>query len=222
MSGKVKLYYFDGRGRMESVRWLLAAAGIEFEEEFLDSREQYLKMVKDGLLMFEQVPMVEIDGLKLVQTRAILNYISAKAGLQGKDMKERVLVDMYVEGARDLGDMLLPLQFLPAENRENSLKNLRGKACNRYYPVFEKVLREKGGGFLVGNAFTQADLQLLEVIIMVDERMPDVLKDFPHLQEFKTHVSALPKIHAFLQPGSQRKRMPDDTYVNTVRKVLNM
>ena len=29
MSGKVVLYYFNGRGRMESVRWLLAAAGVE-------------------------------------------------------------------------------------------------------------------------------------------------------------------------------------------------
>lgn len=29
MAGKPKLYYFDGRGKMESIRWLLAAAGIE-------------------------------------------------------------------------------------------------------------------------------------------------------------------------------------------------
>lgn len=29
MSAKPKLYYFDGRGKMESIRWLLAAAGVE-------------------------------------------------------------------------------------------------------------------------------------------------------------------------------------------------
>lgn len=29
MAGKLKLYYFDGRGKMESIRWLLAAAGVE-------------------------------------------------------------------------------------------------------------------------------------------------------------------------------------------------
>lgn len=29
MAGKPKLYYFNGRGKMESVRWLLAAAGVE-------------------------------------------------------------------------------------------------------------------------------------------------------------------------------------------------
>ena len=29
METKPKLYYFQGRGRMESIRWLLAAAGVE-------------------------------------------------------------------------------------------------------------------------------------------------------------------------------------------------
>lgn len=29
MTGKPVLHYFNGRGRMESVRWLLAAAGVE-------------------------------------------------------------------------------------------------------------------------------------------------------------------------------------------------
>jgi hypothetical protein len=29
MAAKPKLYYFNGRGRMESIRWLLAAAGVE-------------------------------------------------------------------------------------------------------------------------------------------------------------------------------------------------
>lgn len=48
----------------------------------------------DGNLMFEQVPMVEIDGMKLVQTRAILNYIATKYDLYGKDMKERALYDV--------------------------------------------------------------------------------------------------------------------------------
>lgn len=29
MSGKPRLTYFNGRGRMEAIRWLLAAAGVE-------------------------------------------------------------------------------------------------------------------------------------------------------------------------------------------------
>lgn len=45
----------------------------------------------DGSLLFQQVPMVEMDGMKLVQTRAIANYISTKYNLYGKDLKERTL-----------------------------------------------------------------------------------------------------------------------------------
>ena len=45
--------------------------------------------------MFQQVPMVEIDGMKLMQTRAILNYIATKHNLYGKDMKERALYGSF-------------------------------------------------------------------------------------------------------------------------------
>ncbi|MGH0148831.1 UNVERIFIED_CONTAM: hypothetical protein FKN15_013791 [Acipenser sinensis] len=45
----------------------------------------------NGALMFQQVPLVEIDGMKLIQTKAILNYIAAKYNLYGKDLKERVM-----------------------------------------------------------------------------------------------------------------------------------
>ena len=45
--------------------------------------------------MFQQVPMVEIDGMKLVQTRAILNYIATKYNLYGRDMKERALYGIF-------------------------------------------------------------------------------------------------------------------------------
>lgn len=33
MAGKPVLHYFDGRGRMEPIRWLLAAAGVEVRSD---------------------------------------------------------------------------------------------------------------------------------------------------------------------------------------------
>lgn len=41
--------------------------------------------------MFQQVPMVEIDGMTLIQTKAILNYIAEKYHLHGADIKDRVM-----------------------------------------------------------------------------------------------------------------------------------
>ncbi|NXY82553.1 GSTA3 transferase, partial [Alcedo cyanopectus] len=222
MAQKTKLYYFDGRGKMESVRWLLAAAGVEFEEEFLETREQYEKLLKGGSLIFQQVPMVEIDGMKMVQTRAILNYIAAKYNLYGKDLKERALIDMYVGGTDDLMSFIMTFPFLSAEDKEKQRALIVQKATSRYFPAYEKVLKDHGQDFLVGNNFTWADVHLLEAIFMVEEKKTDVLSGFPHLQAFKTRISSIPTIKKFLEPGSQRKPVPDDKYVETVRRVLCM
>ncbi|XP_073691339.1 glutathione S-transferase 3-like [Garra rufa] len=219
MAQKVVLHYFNGRGKMEPVRWLLAAAGVEFEEVFLTKREQYEKLLNDGALMFQQVPLVEIDGMKLVQTKAILNYIAGKYNLYGKDLKERALIDMYSEGAIDVMDMILVLPFTPPENKQTLLGNVEEKAKDRFLPVYEKGL--KNSQFLVGNQLSRADIHLLEVILMLQELYPTILATFPKLQAFQEKMKALPTISKFLQPGSARKSPPDEAYVKTVKGVLS-
>ncbi|NWH57332.1 GSTA3 transferase, partial [Geococcyx californianus] len=222
MSGKPRLTYFNGRGRMEPVRWLLAAAGVEFEEKFLESRQQYEKLIKNGDLMFQQVPLVEIDGMKMVQTKAILNYIAGNYNLYGKDLKERALIDMYVEGITDLMQMILMFPFSPPEAKEKNLESIKERATNRYFPVFEKVLKQHGQDFLVGNKFSWADVQLIEAILAVEEKIPAVLSAFPQLQAFKVRMSNMPTIKKFLQPGSPRKPPPDEHYVETVMNILKI
>ncbi|XP_060677585.1 glutathione S-transferase, alpha tandem duplicate 1 [Hemiscyllium ocellatum] len=217
---KPKLHYFNGRGKMESIRWLLAVAGVEFEEEFLETRDQYEKLLKDGALLFEQVPMVEIDGMKLVQTNAILNYIAAKYNLYGKDIKERALIDMYAEGARDLMTLVMRLPFAPSEQKQSELIQINNKAKNRYFPAFEKVLKSSQTGYLVGNQLSVADLHLLEAILMIEDNTPHVLKHFPCLEQFKLKLENIQRIQKFLQPGSPRKSPPDDHYIKVVKEVL--
>uniref|UniRef100_A0A8D0C5R0 glutathione transferase n=1 Tax=Salvator merianae TaxID=96440 RepID=A0A8D0C5R0_SALMN len=222
MGEKTRLTYFNGRGRMESIRWLLATAEVEFEETFLETREQYLQLIKDGCLLFDQVPLVEMDGLKLVQTRAILNYIAGKYNLHGKDLKERVQIDMYVEGISDLLAPLLMYPFSPSEKKKEHLASILEKATTKYFPVYERALKQHGQDFLVGSCLSWADVQLLEAILAIEEKKADVLAQFPQLQAFKKRISNIPSIKKFLQPGSQRKPPPDDAYVALVRKVLNM
>ncbi|KAM4902992.1 glutathione S-transferase-like [Sylvia borin] len=219
MSGKPRLHYFDGRGRMEPIRWLLAAAGVEFEELYLKKKDDLTKLRNDGSLLYQQVPMVEIDGMKLVQTRAIANYISTKYNLYGKDLKERVLIDMYVEGMFDLNELLMKHGYLPADQKEEHFANMMDKTENRYFPVFEKVLKDHGKDFLVGNQLSRADVQLLEIILMAEEWKPDVLANFPLLQSFKARISNIPTIKKFLQPGSQRKPLIRE---EEVPKVINL
>ncbi|XP_075058592.1 glutathione S-transferase 3-like isoform X3 [Mixophyes fleayi] len=218
MAAKPKLHYFNGRGRMECVRWLLSAAGVAFDEQLYDSKEEYEKLLKSGDLMFQQVPLVEIDGLKLVQTRAILSYIAGKYNLYGKDLKERAYIDMYVEGVCELVLLVLLSFFLPEDDKEKQRCLIKDKALHRYFPVYNKALENQD--FLVGNQLSMADVLLLDAILSVQEFHDDILQDFPNLQAFKERISEIPTINKFLQPGSQRKPMADAVYVETVKKLL--
>lgn len=219
MAGKVVLHYFNGRGKMESIRWLLAAAGIDFEENLLTTREQYLKLLADGALMFEQVPLVDIDGMRLIQTKAILKYIAEKYDMQGKDLKERAMVYMYSEGLMDLMEMIMMTPFTPPADLPDKLDAIKSKANSRYLPVYEKALL--GRELLVGSTLSVADVHLMECSLMLEELFPDILGGYPNVKAFQEKTAKLPNIAKFLQPGSKRKSRPDDVYVKTVMEVLN-
>ncbi|XP_034377632.1 glutathione S-transferase alpha-3 [Arvicanthis niloticus] len=221
MSGKPVLHYFDGRGRMEPIRWLLAAAGVEFEEQFLKTRDDLARLRNDGSLMFDQVPMVEIDGMKLVQTKAILNYIAAKYNLYGKDIKERAIIDMYTEGMADLDDIVIHHPYIPPGEKEASLAKIKDKARNRYFPAYEKVLKSHGQDYLVGNRLSKADVYLVQILYHVEELDPSVLANFPLLKALRTRVSNLPTVKKFLQPGSQRKPLEDAKCVESAVKIFS-
>lgn len=222
MAGKPILHYFNGRGRMECIRWLLAAAGVEFEEKFIKTPEDLDKLTNDGSLLFQQVPMVEIDGMKLVQTRAILNYIATKYNLYGKDAKERALIDMYTEGVADLGEMILLLPLCPPNEKDAKVASIKEKSTNRYLPAFEKVLKSHGQDYLVGNKLSRADIQLVELLYYVEELDPSLLANFPLLKALKTRVSNLPTVKKFLQPGSQRKPPMDAKKLEEAKNIFRI
>ncbi|XP_007934332.1 glutathione S-transferase A2 [Orycteropus afer afer] len=222
MAGKPKLHYFNGRGRMECIRWLLAAAGVEFEEIFIEGPEDLEKLKNDGSLLFQQVPMVEIDGMKLVQTRAILNYISTKYNLYGKDMKERALIDMYTEGVADLNEMLLLLPLCPPGEKDAKIALIKERTTNRYFPAFEKVLKSHGQDYLVGNKLSKADIHLVELLYFVEELDSTLIASFPLLKALKARVSNLPTVKKFLQPGSQRKPPLDEKRLEEAKKIFKI
>ncbi|XP_006056836.4 glutathione S-transferase A2 isoform X1 [Bubalus bubalis] len=222
MAGKPKLHYFNGRGRMECIRWLLAAAGVEFEEKFIEQPEDLDKLRNDGSLMFQQVPMVEIDGIKLVQTRAILNYVATKYNLYGKDMKERALIDMYSEGVADLGEMIMLLPLCPPDQKDAKVAQIKERTTNRYFPAFEKVLKNHGQDYFVGNKLSKADIHLVELLYYVEELDPSLLANFPLLKGLKARVSSLPAVKKFLQPGSQRKPPMDEKNLEETKRIFRI
>jgi len=207
------LHYFNGRGKAEGIRLMLAAAGVQFTEApFIKEFSQMEKLRKDGSLLFQQIPLLEIDGKKLVQSHAILRYIARKYNLYGKNDDEKVQIDILTEGTRDfLGFFALFSKMDDAK----VLDDIRKKALPRYMPVFEKIISESKSGYLVGDVLSMADVCLLEILLHIPERIPEGFDGYPKLKEYMIRISSLPTIAAFLK-GTQRKRPNDAQYAKDV------
>jgi len=208
------LHYFDGRGKAEGIRLMLAAAVVQFTEApFIKEAAQMEKLRKDGVLLFQQLPLLEMDGKNLVQSAAILRHIARKYNLYGKDADEKLQVDILTDGTRDFLGFFMGFAFA---DDAKLLDDIRKKALPRYMPVYEKILTESKSGYLVGDTLSMADVLLLEVLLHIPERAPEGFDGYPKLKEYMNRISSLPKIAAFLK-GPQRKRPNDAQYAKDVK-----
>jgi glutathione S-transferase len=96
-SDEAQLHYFRGRGRAEQSRWMLAATGTRFVNTCLAKKADFARLNADGALLFGQVPLLQIDGLNIVQSQAIVRYLAHKHGLCGASAAERALADQVAE-----------------------------------------------------------------------------------------------------------------------------
>jgi glutathione S-transferase len=64
-TGMTRLHYFKGRGRAETTRWMLAINQIAFENVPVETPKAFATLRATGKLPFDQMPLLEIDGLNL-------------------------------------------------------------------------------------------------------------------------------------------------------------
>ena len=90
-----KVIYFNGRGRAELARLLLAAAGQQYEDVRFE-KEKWPE--HKASTPFGQVPVLEVtEGgktLKLSQSLAIARFLARRFNLDGKTDFDKAEVDM--------------------------------------------------------------------------------------------------------------------------------
>lgn len=202
---QLRLTYFDAPGRAEPVRIALFLAGVAFEDRRLNY-PGFAALKEQGAFPLGSVPVLEVDGVTLVQTGAMLRYAAhlGGGGLYPADAMQAFLVDSVIDTLNDtVAHALTPslLERDPAKKLEMR-KALVAGTLARALRYLEGLCARSEGPFLLGASLTIADL-LLGVTVqqyrsgVLDGIGPEVLEPYPRLCALGDAFAAHPSIAAW-------------------------
>jgi len=158
---QLTLTYFDAPGRAEPIRVALRMAGVAFEDRRL-SFPEFGAAKAGGELPLAQVPMLQVDTERVVQTGAILRYAAGLGGgaLYPSDPLLALRVDSALATINDtLSHALTP--SLWERDPEVKLQMRRDFAAGpmaRAYGYLAGLIAASGGPFVAGASLSIADL----------------------------------------------------------------
>lgn len=207
------LTYWDGHGNAEHIRLMMAACGQEWEDKValdpsgathLSTKAQADDIISAGMLAFDQLPLLQIDGLNIVQKMAAVRYLARKYGLYGNDNAEATQIDILSESIIDFGG--------GAKEEKNQ---------DKYMPRLERCLRGGSGGFLVGGSLSFVDVTLFKVIDDVVATNGDgFLGKYPAIAGHYQMMQANERIAAYLASDKRFPRPGRDGYMERVKATI--
>lgn len=211
-----KLTYFRGRGRAETTRWMLAAAGVEFVNLPIDTAEELAALRAAGKLPFDQMPLLELDGHHLSQSSAMIRYLARRGGLYGANDRDAMWADMIAGAVADFAETAMQAAFKPSA--EIATAELETRFA-KFGPRFEARIAAQGSGFCAAGRMTFADVVLAEALSSYLEWLPGLLERTPGLKALYEKVTSDPLIASYLA-SDLRYPKPDDDYVIAAARVL--
>ncbi|XP_077991408.1 hematopoietic prostaglandin D synthase-like [Glandiceps talaboti] len=206
-SPKYILTYFNIRARAEISRFVLAAAGVEYKDIRI-VRSDWPSIKNYDKYPFLRLPILEVDGTVISESRTIARYLAQKHGLYATDILDQARIDMITDVMEDVYAKLQPIY----REDKSKTKELMDQAYGQYFPKLltglEKLLIKNNGGdgFFVGDTVTLADLAYTAISYNMVKWKPDVLDDYPKLSVLKTKVEELPRIAEWM------KKRPDTLF----------
>lgn len=210
------LIYFRGRGRAETTRWMLAATGVAFANVAIDTPEELAALRASGKLPFDQMPLLEIDGLNLSQSSAMIRYLARRGGLYGNDNTDAMWCDMIAGVAADFAETVIQAPFKPSE--AVAIADMKERFA-KFGPRFEVRIEAQGSGYCAADSMTFADVVLVEALSSYLEWCPEILTGMPHLKDLYQNVTGTPGIADYLA-SDLRYPKPGADYVIAAARVL--
>merc|ERR1711971_454022 len=171
----IKLTYFNGRGRGETARLILAYGGMDYEDRRVSFED--MPSLKPSL-PFGQLPVLEVDGNTVCQSMAIARYLASECGIAGSSSLVKAQVDEVVDVINDVQNAMYGAFFEKDEKvKAEKMKKVGEETIPNNLANLEKVLERRGGQFFAGNSLTWAELHFLQLVdLMSTRKVPNIKK----------------------------------------------
>ena len=162
MAPKIKLTYFDIKGRAEPIRLTLVAGGVDFEDERIAAPE-FMERKTSGKLIFRSLPVMEVDGEMFGESGAMLRYAANIAGLAPTCPLNVCKVDMVIDACETL------IGIVSEDSSPKGRTKFAEVELPRYFGPIESLLAKSDGPYLLGKEISAADIKLAVMVDVLKE-----------------------------------------------------
>lgn len=203
---RYKLTYFDfDGGRGEPVRIAFHAAGIDFEDHRISFQEF---MQTRSSMRFTCAPTLEIDGVEVTQSNAMLRHVGKLARLYPEDSMQALYCDETMDAVEDLLQHLVHTFSLEGDELKAAREALVDGWITTFIKGYADLLARGGGRYFADDRLTVADLKVSEQTRSLRagnmDHVPTDLVDrlAPSLVEHHERVASDPIVRAYYESRS--------------------
>ncbi|GFR10616.1 glutathione S-transferase Mu 1 [Trichonephila clavata] len=187
------LGYWDFRGYVEPIRFLLHYKKVDFEDKRYNVHiDDWLEDKFNLGLDFPNLPYYIEDDLRITQSKTIIQYLARKYGMDGKNESQKVRVSLADLELIDLRTALCRLLY---SDHYEALKENFIKKIPDMMKQWETFLGDQK--YLAGDNITYVDFMAYDCFDMYKLFQKNALDGCPNLQAYQKRMRNLPELQGY-------------------------
>ncbi len=205
-NARAKLTYFDMRGRGETIRLILRATGVEFDDHRVVSAGPWSDL--KTLLPFGRLPLYEAAGVYIPESHAISRHLARGFGWLGADTamdaRADATQDVLAEAQEDLW------RFAWVENYHQLMESYSANQLGPRLQRLQAWYEFKGAGapgpdaqFWITDSPIHVDFLAFAYLDEIDAFFPKTLNRFEKLAAFHRRMGAISAVADYIASGDR-------------------
>jgi len=202
----LKMTYFDGRGRGEILRLIMAKGGVKHDDVRL-TFEQWPEF--KGKTPFGGMPVLEINGKMYGQGLALAIFLARENKLYGSNNLENLMIDQILMCREDVLVPEAKIKFeKDADKQAELIKEMVANTYPKFFGFFDTVIKDNTSksGWTVGKKISMADLVIYDVTEWIFAmKQEEMTSAYPNIAALRAKVANTSGIKEYL---ANRKETP--------------